>query len=40
MSFEPLDEMLSFWHAWERWCNLKKNGNQERLEEQIEPDQE
>ena len=40
--FEPLDEMLSFWHAWQKWCNLRKNGSQERREEQeeIETDQE
>ncbi len=40
--FEPIGELLSFWHWWERWCNLNKNSNQERREEQeeIELDQE
>ncbi len=39
-----IDEFLSAWFAWQKWCRMKKNGNQEqreeRLEEEIEPDSE
>ena len=39
-----IEEMLSAWFAWQKWCGMKKNGNQERreeeLEEEIESDQE
>lgn len=34
------DEMLSFYYVWQKWCRMKKNGNEERREEREEIEEE
>ena len=40
MSFEPIEELLSFWNWWQKCKRGNQERREERLEEEIESDQE
>lgn len=38
--FEPIDEILSFWHWWEKCKRGNNKGKEERREERLEEENE